>query len=169
MATVIQTTILSPISFFHIKPELFLILSVYFGLSFGRITGTAAGVFTGILQDIISGGFLGTNSLSKGFGSFICSIVSDRLAGGNVISQFFLIFGFTLVDGLFSQLIGLAAFRNNVPFHYFIPGLLWLGLFNAVVGCFLVHFLNRLEGCLMGKISKEQGNKPKRNRYGVWA
>ncbi len=154
-AVIIQTAVMSHVLPFRFQPDLLLILAVHFGLSLGQITGSLAGFTAGLIQDMLSGGLLGINSLSKGFIGFFCGYVRDQLAGKNIVSQFFLLFIFTLGDGLFTQFVSYIAFKNSLPFNYLFTTLFWLALSNSAVGCFSIHLLSHYE---------EQGRAKRQNK-----
>ena len=63
----IQTTWLGMFSVGGVVPDLALIWVVYCAVHCSRTMGVGSGVITGILQDSLSGGLLGVNTLSKSF------------------------------------------------------------------------------------------------------
>lgn len=142
-AVIIQTTLMAHFFPFYFKPDLLLIVAVYFGLSQGQIAGTMAGFMAGLLQDMLSGGLLGINSLSKGFIGFFCGYARGQLAGRNFVSQSFLLFIFTVIEGIFGQFVSFVAFTNTVPLKFVVTKLLWLALANSIIGCLLIHLLSR--------------------------
>jgi rod shape-determining protein MreD len=92
------------------------LIVVYLGLQRGQETGLIGGFFLGLLQDVLSGGLLGVNALSKGLighwtGSFRRN-VSDRQALFHALLVFFAsIFNSVLSVGL------LFLFMPDVPVH----------------------------------------------------
>ena len=63
----IQTTWLGMFSIGGVYPDLALIWVVYCAVHYSRTMGIGSGIVTGILQDRLSGGLLGVNTLSKSF------------------------------------------------------------------------------------------------------
>ena len=58
-----QTTWLELFSFWGVTPDLILVWVVYCGVRFSRAGGIGAGIALGLIQDSLSGGLLGVNTL----------------------------------------------------------------------------------------------------------
>ena len=54
-----------------IKPNLFIILSLFIGLFLGKIYGTSLGVIFGVLIDLFIGKRIGINAISLGLAGFM--------------------------------------------------------------------------------------------------
>lgn len=67
------------ISFLHIKLNLTVILVCYIGIRKGEIKGMLFGALIGILEDSLSGIFIGPNLLSKGIIGYLSSSLSRRI------------------------------------------------------------------------------------------
>jgi len=62
----------------YLKLNLTLVPVYYIGVREGAFQGCLSGIFTGFLEDAISGDFIGPSILSKGFIGIISSYLSDR-------------------------------------------------------------------------------------------
>ena len=69
----IQTTWLGMFSIGGVIPDLALIWVVFCAVHYSRTIGIGSGIVIGILQDSLSGGLLGVNTLSKSFIGFFFS------------------------------------------------------------------------------------------------
>lgn len=63
--TIIESSILSNISFLIVVPDLVLICSIYFSLLNGKLYGETTGFISGFLLDVITGCPLGFNALYR--------------------------------------------------------------------------------------------------------
>ena len=96
----IQTTWLGIFSIGGVIPDLILIWVVYCGVHCTRTMGIGSGIVMGILQDSLSGGLLGLNTLSKSFiGLFFVALKDKFFVEGLVPVAFFLVIA-SLFDGL---------------------------------------------------------------------
>ena len=96
----IQTTWLGLFSVGGVVPDLALIWVVYCGVRFPKNIGIGSGVATGILQDSLSGGLLGVNTLSKSFIGLFFSALKDKIFVEGVIPVAFFLILSSLFDGL---------------------------------------------------------------------
>ena len=53
------------------RPDAMLLVTLYIGMRRGSEGGLITGFILGLLQDILSGGLLGANSLSKGLSGYL--------------------------------------------------------------------------------------------------
>ena len=96
----VQTTILEIFSLGGVTPDLALIFVVYCGVHFQRNGGIGAGVIIGFVQDCLSGGLLGINTLSKGLVGLFFSVLKDKIVVEGFIPISFFIFTVSLLDGM---------------------------------------------------------------------
>lgn len=79
-ATVIETAVLSNISFLYVVPDLVLICSIYFSVLNGKFAGETTGFVSGLILDFMTGIPFGFNCLFRtiigyGFGIFTETII----------------------------------------------------------------------------------------------
>ena len=66
LAFILQNTAFSMLSFNGVKPNLLLIIAVFFGYAAGSNNGMLTGFFIGLLCDIFYGPYIGVYSFVKG-------------------------------------------------------------------------------------------------------
>lgn len=86
IAIVFQTSVLKH-DIVAIKPDLILIIVVYLGLVRGSNIGCVSGFFFGLVEDVCSGMYLGSNALTKTIIGFFCGISGKRLYTQSLFSQ----------------------------------------------------------------------------------
>ena len=150
----IQTTWLGMFSIGGVVPDLALIWVVYCAVHWSRTLGVGSCVMTGILQDSLSGGLLGVNTLSKSFIGLFFSVLKDKFYVEGVIPvAFFMIFS-SLFDGLVFYLSMNTVLGGEVDASFLYQSLPVYSLYNGIVGPVLFFTLNHLEGWFKLKTSK---------------
>ena len=84
-ATVIESSVLSNISFLFVVPDFVLICSIYFSLLNGKIVGESTGFLSGLFLDFVSGVPLGFNTLIRTIMGYLFGMFS----GAVIITGFF--------------------------------------------------------------------------------
>ena len=140
-----QTTLLDLFSVYGVRPDLALILTVYCAIILEEHPGIAVAFTIGFLQDCLSGGLLGVNTLSKSLIGFAFANLKTKLVlEGPVPVGTFLAIA-SIFDGLIYYLTSLVLFQQ-APLDQFFPTLLIFALYNALVGVIGFYFLNRYRG-----------------------
>ena len=80
---VLQDTVFNAISIAEGKPDIVLILVVFYALFHGHIHGGLLGVAFGLMEDLMTGRFIGLNAICKGLTGFIVGLMSERLYKNN--------------------------------------------------------------------------------------
>ncbi len=101
----LQTTLIpfTEIGGFH--PDLVLIAVVFIGSHFPRERSVICGAVFGLIQDALSGGFLGVNMLSKGLAALLASHLKQSIAIKNLLAQSLLVAAATILDSLVYHLL----------------------------------------------------------------
>ena len=149
----IQTTWLDLFSVGGVVPDLALIWVVYCGVRFSKNIGIGSGIATGILQDSLSGGLLGVNTLSKSFIGLFFSALKDKIFVEGVIPVAFFLTLSSLFDGLVFYLSMNTVLGGEVATSFLYQSLPAYSLYNGIAGPVLFFALNRLEGWLKLKTS----------------
>ncbi len=86
------------IFFYGIKPDLVLILVIYYAVKHGQLKGMAFGALTGLLIDVASGFIIGPNILSKALAAFLARAVRENLFQWNIIVSTIVVTVFLIMD-----------------------------------------------------------------------
>jgi rod shape-determining protein MreD len=97
-AIVLQTSVLDILTIKGIKPDLVLLIVVYLGLIRGSDIGCLSGFFFGLVEDVYSGMYLGSNALTKTIVGFFCGISGKRLYTHSLLSQILCVGIGTVID-----------------------------------------------------------------------
>jgi len=139
----VQTTFLEIFSLGGVAPDLALIFVVYCGVHFQRNGGIGAGIIIGFVQDCLSGGLLGINTLSKGLAGLFFSVLKDKIVVEGFIPISFFLFTASLLDGMIYFIISSSLTAAQVEggillFHMFV-----FGIYNSAVGLLLFYLLDK--------------------------
>ena len=149
----IQTTWLGLFSVGGVVPDLALIWVVYCGVRFSKTIGVGSGMATGLLQDSLSGGLLGVNTLSKSFIGLFFSALKDKIfVEGIVPVAFFLILS-SLFDGFVFYLSMNTVLQGEVSSSFLYQSMPIYSFYNGVIGPVLFLVLNRFQNWLKSKTS----------------
>ena len=124
----VQITFLEIFSLWGTTPDLALIFAIYCGVHFQRNGGIGAGIIIGFVQDCLSGGLLGINTLSKGLAGLFFSVLKDKIVVEGFIPISFFLFTASLLDGMIYFIILLSLTAAQVKtgillFHMFVFGI----------------------------------------------
>ena len=139
----VQTALLDIFSLGGVTPDLALIFVVYCGVHFQRNGGIGAGVIIGFVQDCLSGGLLGINTLSKGLAGLFFSVLKDKIVVEGFVPISFFIFTVSLLDGMayfiiLSSLTTAQVKEGVLLFHMFV-----FGIYNSAAGLLLFYLLDK--------------------------
>ena len=148
-----QTTWLGLFSFGGVTPDLILVWVVYCGVRYSRTSGLGAGIALGLIQDSLSGGLLGVNTLSKGLIAYFFSTLKDKFFVEGVIPiGIFLVFS-SIFDGLVFYFSMGTLLKGEVASSFLYQLLPVCSIYNALVGPFMFLVLDRIEGWVQPKTS----------------
>ena len=139
----IQTTLLDLFSIGGVTPDLALIFVVYCGIHFKKNGGARMGVFVGFLQDTLSGGLLGINTLSKGLTGLFFSALKDKIIVDGFLPVSYFLFAASLIDGIIYFATTTSLMGAQVKGSFFFYHVIFFGIYNAVTGLFLFHMFDK--------------------------
>ena len=84
-AVSLQSTVIPVLSIGGVRPDLVLVVVVSAALTAGRETGLICGVFGGLLQDLLSVGPFGYNTLSKMLLGFLVGLYERKVNQGSLL------------------------------------------------------------------------------------
>jgi rod shape-determining protein MreD len=144
----IQTTWLGMFSIGGVIPDLALIWVVYCGVHYSRTMGIGSGIVMGILQDSLSGGLLGLNTLSKSFIGFFFAALKDKFFVEGVVPIAFFLVASSLFDGLVFYFSMNTVLKGEVASSFLYQSLPAYSIYNAIVGPILFLLFNQFNNWL---------------------
>ena len=148
----IQTTWLGMFSIGGVIPDLVLIWVVFCAVHCSRNLGIWSGVVMGVLQDSLSGGLLGVNTLSKSFIGFFFSALKDKFFVEGILPIAFSLAISSLFDGLVFYLSINTVLEGGITSSFLYQSLPIYSFYNALVGPVIFLVLNRTNNWLNSKI-----------------
>jgi rod shape-determining protein MreD len=88
------------LSLFDIMPNFTVLLAFYAGIKYGDIRGLAIGAVMGIVEDSLSGAFIGPNLLSKGLVGYMSSFLYQKFFVWSPLLGTISVAMFTFADSL---------------------------------------------------------------------
>jgi len=143
VALFIQTTRFDYFSFYGIKPDLVLIIVVYFALFFGAMPAILVGVAAGLCQDILSGGILGLNMLTKTLVGYFCAYLGRQLVVTNPFNQMFMVCLGSLLEGGLTLFILKISPLNPQGTSALFDLILPQTLYNTLICGIVIYFLEK--------------------------
>ena len=139
----VQTTFLEIFSLGGVTPDLALIFVVYCGVHFQRNGGIGAGVIIGFVQDCLSGGLLGINTLSKGLAGLFFSVLKDKIVVEGFIPISFFLFIASLLDVMIYFVISTSLTAAQVKEGILLLRMFAFGIYNSAAGLLLFYLLDK--------------------------
>ena len=150
----LQTTLLDLFSFGGVTPDLALILTVYCATLLRENGGIAMGFGLGFVQDCLSGGILGINTLSKSLIGFTFATLKSKLVVEGFVPIAAFLFVSSIVDGLVFYVASLILFKSGTPWGILFSNLLVFAIYNALIGPVLFYFMDKNKNWLIRRFSK---------------
>jgi rod shape-determining protein MreD len=155
----IQTTWLGKFSIGGVTPDLALIWVVYCGVHCSRTISIGSGIVMGILQDSLSGGLLGLNTLSKSFIGLFFAALKDKFFVEGIVPVAFFLVASSLFDGLVFYFSMNTVLKGEVASSFLYQSLPAYSIYNGMVGPILFLLLNQFNNWLKSKITDPYMNK----------
>jgi rod shape-determining protein MreD len=149
----IQTTWLGIFSIGGVIPDLVLIWVVYCGVYCSRTMGVGSAIVMGVLQDSLSGGLLGLNTLSKSFIGFFFASLKDKFFVEGIVPAAFFLVASSLFDGLVFYFSMNTVLEGEVASSFLYQSLPVYSIYNGTVGPILFLLFNQYNSWLKSKIS----------------
>lgn len=162
IVALLQCTALNYLQLLNNKPDILLILVVFFSLTYGQIYGLATGAFCGLLSEITSGLPAGTAIFTYSFGGFILAYLGKlsyfAFAAGEEMNkegksrpyaqqtaiQILICFIFSLGIYLSIFLYLQSSSMHLVLFNVLLSVILPASLYTAVVSPLIFRFLQTI-------------------------
>ena len=139
----VQITFLEIFSLWGTTPDLALIFAIYCGVHFQRNGGIGAGIIIGFVQDCLSGGLLGINTLSKGLAGLFFSVLKDKIVVEGFIPISFFLFIASLLDVMIYFVISTSLTAAQVKEGILLLRMFAFGIYNSAAGLLLFYLLDK--------------------------
>ncbi len=134
-----QTTLLSYLPIQRIRPDIILVLILYWGLTLPPVSGGIHALFLGYLMDLFSGNSFGLYTFTRPLLFYLAQLFRGGLYLESFPSQSLLVFVFALFEGLL--ILTLLAALNPAPlgnlytpfFTFFLPQSFLTGMITPVL------------------------------------
>lgn len=107
---VLKDTVFNALSVAGGKPDIALIIVVFYAIFNGYERGGIMGLILGLMEDLMTGRFIGVNAICKGIIGFAIGFSREHLLKNNFVIPILMVFVATFANaimyGLFSVLIG---------------------------------------------------------------
>ncbi|MCQ2591644.1 MAG: rod shape-determining protein MreD [Treponema sp.] len=148
--TIIESTILSNISFLLVVPDLVLICSIYFSTLNGKLYGETSGFISGLFLDFITGVPLGLNCFYRTLIGYIFGLFSETIIISGVFMPMLTVSVGTIAKRLFLILLSLLFPKINLEIYSFIS---YQFLFEFIVNTLLAPLVFRFLGFFYNSLS----------------
>lgn len=139
----IQTALLPFVSLGGATPSLPLILTVYCGVHFRGGRGIGMGFLIGLVQDGLSGGLLGINTLSKSLIAFAFFRMKGKIVIDGVIPVGFFVILASFFDGLVYYIVSSMLLKAEISSGFLFSQLPLFALCNTLAAPILFYLLKR--------------------------
>ena len=138
-----QTTLLSYLPIQRIRPDILLVLILYWGFTLPPVSGGIHALFSGYLMDLFSGNSFGLYTFTRPLLFYLAQLFKGRFYLESLISQSLFVFVFALVEGFL--ILTLVAALNPLPhgnlyspfLTFFLPQSFLTGLITPILFFFL--------------------------------
>lgn len=138
-----QASLLDPLSFAGIKPDIGLALLFIIGLTTGPGEAALAGMGIGLLQDISSASLLGLSGLTRGLAGLAAGLLGSKVLDISSPTVMLFLAVFSLAEGLLIAFF-LQVTYGTVPFFSILGGhLLPQALSTSLLGYFLLRMVGK--------------------------
>lgn len=147
----IQTALLPFVSLGGAIPSLPLIFAVYCGVHFRGGRGIGMGFLIGLVQDGLSGGLLGINTLSKSLIAFAFFRMRDKVVVEGIIPVGCFMILASLFDGLVYYIASSMLLKAEISSGFLFSQVPLFALCNTLAAPILFYFLKRNQKWLVRK------------------
>ncbi len=161
LSIIFQNTVGDFLAFFFVgKPDTFLIVAIFFALSDEKYTAVISGFVLGILKDVLSGGILGINALSKTISVFAIGRIQSNYAKKDFLSILILCSIFSIIDKFIITLFFFFIMPSGSITNVFFLETISSAVQNAFLGPLLISFLFKCQTKFVQ--TRKEINYPKR-------
>jgi len=137
LCLVLQATVFNYLTVAGVKPDLLLIIVVLYGLLYGKKAGVLGFVY-GLVEDLITGRFIGFNALTKGLMGLLIGYLEPKLFKDHILVPVIILFVGTFVYGTFTYIVGLAVgLYSTFEFESYLRIIILQSIYNGCLAPFL--------------------------------
>lgn len=136
LGLVLQSTLFNQLAVAGVKPDLVLILALFYSIFRGPLPGGLAGFFLGLLEDLYVGRLIGMNALAKGLTTLLSGWLAERAFRENMLVPIITLF----LGSLFNQFVFLLLGKVG-GLDWPLSLWFWKGLPVAIYNACLVPFV----------------------------
>ncbi len=144
VSIILQTTVINYLAIFSVKPELLIIITVYFSLVKGSLSGEVIGFTGGLLEDVFAINLVGINAFTKTIIGYTVGKLKNNIDLENFITPFIIVGMVTFLEGILFYIIRLF-FGQEMPFFNCMAMNLGRAIYNGVLAPFVFRLLSRFE------------------------
>ena len=142
-SAIIESSILSNISFLYVVPDLVLICSIYFSLLNGKTVGVSTGFLSGLFLDFITGIPFGFNCIIRTILGYAYGFFSETLIVTGFIMPMFTVGAGTIIKKLLTYIVSILFPNVNI----FNPSIIsYAFLFEFVINILLAPAIFKFLG-----------------------
>lgn len=133
VALILQATIFDFIRFLGVKPDLVLLVVLYYGFIHGSREGAYLGFIAGLLSDFLTGHYIGLNALSKMVAGYAVGIGAVSLYKESIVISTIVAFVGSIVGQTVYYLILLVIGIQIAPVSAIFQVVVPVALYNAIL------------------------------------
>ncbi len=154
LSVAIQATWLAGLNLpWQIIPDLVLILVISYGLLRGPDEGLLFGLLAGFFLNLLSGGVIGIEALSKMLAGYCAGLLEKNIFKDNLLVPFIAVLFGTLLFNTFSVVMHMAFMANFNFWGAIISIVLPQALYNAVLAPLVYFYLLKAERFIIERAS----------------
>ncbi len=152
---VLQSTVFNKLIIFNTKPDLLIIVMVFFILWYGDISGAKIGFLYGLLEDLVTGKFIGINCLSKMITGYIVGLFEGKLYRDNILVPVIFSAVATLINNIVFYVVGiLTGFTEILFLKKYIVITLMTMLYNSLLAPFMYTIFYKFSNTSYGRTNR---------------
>ena len=126
-----------------IKPNLFIVFTLFIGLYLGKIYGLSLGIIFGILLDLFIGKRLGLNTIMLGIAGFIGGILDKSFSKENRLTFMLMTIAVTILCEIVNYTLQIILLGADASFIRFMKIVLIEAIYNAILVVILYPLIQK--------------------------
>ena len=148
IALAVHMTVLDHLKVFGAKPDLMLLLTIFFSLFLGARRGLETGIMAGFLKDIFSFDVFGVNMFVLGVTGFMVGALNTKFYKESRSIQIGLVFVFSIFSMVLHYIMASSVFKfvNLSLLDYLLSSIIPAGFYTAIVSIPIFPYLIEVFG-----------------------